>query len=65
MVQTGITSTLEPPAGKAAPEEEPPAGEDEVTAGNDGASYSFDDEIQDLAAAMNTVDSGTGLGDVE
>lgn len=65
MVQTGTTSTLDPPAGEAAPEEKTSAGEDEAAAGNDGVAYSFDDEIQDLAAAMNTVDSGTSLGGVE
>lgn len=65
MVQTGTTSTIEPPAAEAAPEETTPAGEGEAAAGNDGASYSFDDEIQDLAAAMNTVGSGSSLGDVE
>lgn len=65
MVQTGTTSTLEPPAGEAAPEEKTAAGEDDVSAGNDGTPYNFDDELQDLAAAMNTISSGPGLSDVE
>lgn len=65
MVQSGTTSTPDPPAGEAAPEEKTSPGEDDAVAGNDGTSYNFEDEIQDLAAAMNTVSSGPGLGDVE
>lgn len=65
MVQTGTTSTLEPPVDEADPEENTAAVEDEAAAGNNDTSYNFDDEIQDLAAAMNTVSSGPGLGDAE